>query len=433
MTRTVGPSTPRTFKRNASWVLSSNLLYGASQWGVLVVLARFGTPSIVGDFALGLAIAAPIDMFARLQLRSIFVTDASRRYPVGIYFSLRFLMAMLGLLTTIVVALVAGYQATTLSTVMAVALAKGIESISDILNGYLQLYDQMIRMSWSLILRSVFAPAAVLVPVVLFKNAAASALGLAAIWVAVLLFYDIPTARKVAIKAVPRAERIQLVWKTTLLQHLFLLAVPLGVVSALGSLRVNLPRYVVEGRLGVEMLGIFAALGYLMVIGGRIVQSLMQVTLPGMGRAFARGDIREFRRMVSVQAGGALALGLASVGVAALAGAIILRILYGEVYAAYNILFIALMGAATLEYVATVLQLSLTAAREVRVQAWIRMLAVVVVGVISLFCIPHWGLLGAASALAAGSAVDLAGALLVMMRVTRAARPAVPPHSRVVS
>jgi hypothetical protein len=45
---------------NFLWTLSGNVVYAACQWGMLVVLAKLGTHQMVGEFALALAITAPI-------------------------------------------------------------------------------------------------------------------------------------------------------------------------------------------------------------------------------------------------------------------------------------------------------------------------------------------------------------------------------------
>ena len=54
-----------------------------------MVLAKLGTPEMVGQFTLGLAITTPLIMFTNLQLRAVQATDASRQYKFGDYFALR--------------------------------------------------------------------------------------------------------------------------------------------------------------------------------------------------------------------------------------------------------------------------------------------------------------------------------------------------------
>ena len=75
-----------SLRKNFSWTFAGNVVYALSQWGMLTVLAKLGSPEMVGRFALGLSITAPIVMFTNLQLRQIQATDARGEYRFGDYF-----------------------------------------------------------------------------------------------------------------------------------------------------------------------------------------------------------------------------------------------------------------------------------------------------------------------------------------------------------
>src|ERR1044072_4016691 len=64
-----------SLRTNFSWTLAGNLIYSGCQWGVLIVLARLGSPEQVGQFALALAVTAPVIMLSNLQLRGVLATD----------------------------------------------------------------------------------------------------------------------------------------------------------------------------------------------------------------------------------------------------------------------------------------------------------------------------------------------------------------------
>lgn len=80
---------PMTLRHNLSWTFAGNVVYGACQWGMLVVLAKLGSPEIVGQFTLGFAVTAPVLMFTNLQLRLVQATDAKHQYLFGDYCGLR--------------------------------------------------------------------------------------------------------------------------------------------------------------------------------------------------------------------------------------------------------------------------------------------------------------------------------------------------------
>jgi hypothetical protein len=80
-----------TLRVNFVWTLTGNVFYAACQWGILVVLAKLGTSQMVGEFALALAITAPVVIGAGLSLRGIQATDARSQYRFGDYLLLRLL------------------------------------------------------------------------------------------------------------------------------------------------------------------------------------------------------------------------------------------------------------------------------------------------------------------------------------------------------
>src|SRR5277367_252419 len=79
-----------------SWTLAGNAIYYACQWGMLSVLAKLGNAAVVGRFALGMAITAPVFMFTNLQLRGVQATDSRSEFEFADYFTLRCLATSLG-------------------------------------------------------------------------------------------------------------------------------------------------------------------------------------------------------------------------------------------------------------------------------------------------------------------------------------------------
>jgi len=85
-----------SLRANFLWTFVGNAVYAACQWGMLVVLAKLGTPEMVGQFALGLAVTAPVLMFFNLQLRAVQSTDSQDEYSFEHYLGLRLVTTILG-------------------------------------------------------------------------------------------------------------------------------------------------------------------------------------------------------------------------------------------------------------------------------------------------------------------------------------------------
>ena len=64
---------------------------------MLTVMAKLGSPIVVGEYGLAAAICAPIFMLMNLQLRNIQATDAKGRYTYSDYLSLRVITSVFGL------------------------------------------------------------------------------------------------------------------------------------------------------------------------------------------------------------------------------------------------------------------------------------------------------------------------------------------------
>ena len=137
-----------SLKQNFSWTFVGNGVYQACQWGMLVVLAKLTSPEAVGQFALGLAVCAPVVMLTNLQLRAVQATDARGEYEFADYLGLRLLMTGLALAVIAGVALVA-YSSVTTLVILAVGLAKSFEALSDVLYGLLQQRERMDRIAKS--------------------------------------------------------------------------------------------------------------------------------------------------------------------------------------------------------------------------------------------------------------------------------------------
>ena len=60
-----------SLRANFSWTFAGNVVYAGCQWGMLVMLGELGSPEMVGQFALGLTVTAPVVMFTRLQLADV--------------------------------------------------------------------------------------------------------------------------------------------------------------------------------------------------------------------------------------------------------------------------------------------------------------------------------------------------------------------------
>lgn len=398
------------------------------------MFAKLGSPEIVGQFVLGLAVAEPVMAFANLQLRIVLATDSKHEFAFGAYLSLRLVTSAFAFLLITAIVLAVGYRRETALVIVAVGFAKAIDSISDLLYGLLQRYERMDRIAKSMIIKGLMALTFSSIVFYFTANLFWSIVGLALAWLLVLVGYDAKNAAWVQKTAIRRQSDAGLDmtgltavlrprWEKSMLQKLLWSALPLGFVMLLTSVNANAIRYFIDRYLGERELGIFGALAYFMLIGFTLVRALGQVASPRLAKYYATGNAMAFRKLLLglVACGGLL--GTIGVLVVSSAGQLVLTLFYQPEYAEYVDVFFWLMAASGVSYIASFLGYAVTATRQFgRLVIPPAVVIVITIGLSTIF-IPYYGLIGAAwTACAASSANCLM--LLILLTSARAPLPA---------
>jgi len=399
---------PLTLRSNFSWTFAGNAVYAGCNWGILMVLAKLGSPEWVGQFALGLALTAPVIMLTNLQLRVIQATDARREYRFGHYLALRLVTTALSLF--VIAGIACGYRLGTALVILAVGLAKAFESLSDVVYGLLQAHERMDRIALSMMIKGPLSLAALGATVFFTGSIVWGSLALAGSWGLLMIAYDIPNA----IQLLDGEEAFGPCWDYPSLARLAWLALPLGFVMMLISLNANIPRYFIEQYWGERELGIFAALAYLMVAGNTVMGALGQSASPRLARYHAQGDGHAFRQLLIKLVGLGAGMGILALLVALIAGREILTTLYSPEYAKHAELFTWLVVPTTTLYVASFLGYGMTAARYFRSQIPLFGLCVITAALGCLWLVPRFGLLGAVWASLAASILQLVGSVAII-------------------
>jgi O-antigen/teichoic acid export membrane protein len=418
-----------SLRGNLAWTISGNAVYAACQWGMLVALARLGTPETVGDFALALALTAPIVLFAMLNLRAAQATDRRGEFAFADYVHLR-LACLAGAALALVGVLALGrFDRATAWVVALIGVAKAFDAMSDVVYGLLQRHEWMRRIAVSRALQGVLQLAALVAVLSATGSLVAAAAAMAATSAAVTLSYDVASVRRVARRG-DASDGLGAGWwrarpAIPRLHRLALLALPLGIAAVLDSLASALPRYALDATSagGREALGYYAAIAYFVVGQGTLLSAVADVARPRLARLFLEAP-REFAALTArllLVAGGIACAGLA----AALAcGGPVLRVVYGDAYADQSALFAWMMAAAIPWNLSGILTTAVAAAREFRALSLCFAAMTVATGVAALVLAPRHGAIGAAWAVGIGMLVRLATAAAALWRATAAREPA---------
>lgn len=406
--------------RGFLWLLLGTLSYMLCQWGMVVVLARWGSPEgvEVGQFGLALAWTAPIMLFTNMGLRRVFATDTRADFRFSDYLGLRLLtnVAALGIVALVVVTI--GFRAQTAGVVLAMGMAKAVEAVSDILNGIFQKHGRMDLMAGSFLLRGPLALGGLTLGFLATRDVTWGVVGMGAGWLVVCLLYDWPLASRfpggVAFKKIgsglfpPGSART---WG--LLANLSL---PLGVVALLTSLKASIPTWVIDHHMSVGAVGLFVALAYFHAASNRVVSALGEAASPKLARLFADGDQEGFVRLLARSLLAALAISGAGLAVALLFGRALIGFFYGAPFAKESGVLVALMAAVCAANLQNVLDYAMTAGRQLRIQPYLYGAGALLLCLLCSALVPAAGLRGAAFALGAGSLIEMIASAVVVGR-----------------
>jgi O-antigen/teichoic acid export membrane protein len=412
----IGLRADRRLRVDFTWVLSGNVLYSACQWGIVVVLAKLGSPAQVGEYALGLAVSAPIVLFANLQLRALLASDVNGQFAFGQYLTFRLATLGAALIAVAGVAALTEPNGHLAGIVLLVGLAQALEFVSDTYYGLMQRLERMDRISASLILKGPLSLAALWAAMYLTRSVVWAVVGLLLGRLLVLLIWD---SRLGFAKAQKEPVATRLTWNSGEMLKLFRMALPLGVISMLVALNTSIPRYFVEGRMGSAELGIFSALASLLSAGSLVVAAFGQSIFLPVARACAALDRAKLRSYVVLAAALGGALGGVAVLASALFGRDILTHLFRPEYGGRADILVRLMIAGTVTFIASGLGYVLTAARSLRPQIPLLLATAVAGAGISAWSIPRHGLSGAADAVLVAALVQLAGTGALIWRIDR--------------
>jgi O-antigen/teichoic acid export membrane protein len=400
-----------------SWTCMGNAIYAAGQFAMLMLFTKLVRPELVGQYALGLALVYPVMMLTNMQLRSVMTSDHRRQAQFGQYLGLRLLATVLALVIIFATTQVLRYRWELTEVVLLVAVAYGVETISDMYYARLQLHDRMAEISKSLIARALLSVFGLGVVVYFTRSVLWGVMAIVLARVAVLFGYDI-CARTHSIGEKPQwlstnqalAPRFELRKQLELLWR----SLPLGIVVLLTTLNASIPSFFIKHGLGERDLGIFSAISLTISIGNMAVVSLGQAAFTRLSRAYASGRLATFGSLLSKLLICGAGIGVCGMIISRLAGREILTILFRPEYAERADLLPWIMAAGAVLFMAQFLGYGMTAAGFYHSQVILNVLGNVSLVAACYFLVARYGLLGAILAMLIAAIVQLAASAIIL-------------------
>ncbi|MEO0965000.1 MAG: hypothetical protein AAFY08_07760, partial [Planctomycetota bacterium] len=228
-------------------MFAGQVVWAASQWAVIAVVAKQTVPESVGEFVIAMGIATPTFLMLGLGLRALAAGDVVARRSMGAYAATRGGGALLASLITLAGGMAAVDSPSARAIVVAVVLLKLADHASDLIYGVGLASGRARAAGLSMIVRGVGGVTAAAATIYATSSLAAGIAAMAGWWLVVAAVYDRRTwslARGVWRERLgsverprPTGGRLARVWAVVRP------GVPLGVVAGLGALLVYVPAY----------------------------------------------------------------------------------------------------------------------------------------------------------------------------------------------
>jgi O-antigen/teichoic acid export membrane protein len=299
---------------------------------------------------------------ASLQLHVVQCIDQRNKFSFGDFMRLRALTTAISFAIVTAAAIALPIHRTESRVIVAAALAKSFESLSDLCNGRLQKHERFAAAARSLMLRGVLAVVALAVVFSASQNLPLAVLAMAGVWAAAL-------ARDAwLIRILARNDGAAAAGsKQARLLCLAALSTPLGLTAGVAALEASLPRLVVQYGVGSYELGIFGVISYLTIAGNMCIAAATQVAMPRIAALHDAARMDEVRRLVKSLVFAAAGAGLATVVLAIVVGAQVLRWGFGPEYAQWHGLLILTAVAAPFQFVSATFSAALRSLGRLRV------------------------------------------------------------------
>ncbi|MDV3427634.1 MAG: glycosyltransferase [Bacillota bacterium] len=403
---TCPPPQKNSILKRFSWIFVGNLIYTLSKALMLIIITRLGSPSMVGQYSLSIAITTPLYTFLGLGLRTVYVTDRKDNFDFNNYFNIRLISSVTALFISVIVGLFFGRE--TGLIILSVSLCKFFEFVCDIIFGLFQKLDKMHFIGISKTIKSVLSLFAMGLIFYFTRNLFLSALSAALIWGISLFLYDIPIMLK--------HNRFNLLINRKISLCIVKISLPLGIVLILDTLNAYLPSYFIEGILGSDLLGYYSSIAYLVLSGDIIINSLGESVLPKLSYYYKESK-RSFNdtilKLVTVSVG----LGLIALSIVTIWGKSLLTFLYNSEYAGYYNIFIILMASSCVSYISRFLGKGINAAQKFKVQQILYLITLLANAALYAVLIKEYGINGACYVALISSQLVLFGNLLIFKKL----------------
>jgi O-antigen/teichoic acid export membrane protein len=380
----------RALRANFALALAGLGTYALAQWLIVSFLAHLGGPLAVGQFSLGMAIAGPLATLSMLASRTLLQTR-DRPGSFKDLWHLRLITTVMFLVVMLCITLIRGDPIELAVIIMLLGAYKAVECLSDLTYGVAQATGHDRIMSTSFFLRGVLGFLAFATAFVATRSLPIALAVLALVAFAIFWFHDWPRTSLHQGPLLP--------WDRDAVWSIACRCAPLGVAMFINTFNIVIPRLFLEYHAGLEALGVFSALAYLITVGNIVVAAMGNTMLTPLARHWDEGDFAGFTSATLKATATLAGLSLAGIVICWLAGPRLLAVLYGPDFVEYANLLIVVAAGGSFLLIGNFLGYAMMATKTFALQLPLNVVALAAVLIASTALIPVRGARGAAEAI----------------------------------
>ncbi|WP_424930552.1 lipopolysaccharide biosynthesis protein [Amaricoccus tamworthensis] len=405
-----------SIRRNVLYGLIGNVIFALTQWGIIAVVARMGSPEEVGAITVATALVTPIFFMAAMSMREGHSVDDLTEFNTTHYFALRLVNSVVAML--VICALVAMwdvYQGSLVqTTTLAFMLVKFVGTQANMSYGSFQRAQRLDFVAVSYAIRGVLGLAGFAAAYALTGALWVAFLVEALMWIGAQWFVDRRFLARLDI-----TNRLSAVFEVRpgILLKLFLWMLPLGLAGFFVNATASAPRLVLAQHVDLSLVGVFGAIAYINTALATVTNAIGSASAAHLRRLVREGRRARFQKLSLKLVCMSSAIGVSILAVVWFAGPWILNLLYGGLFVDQR-LFVLVILSTALRMAAAPLQFAMTAGHVFWRRLWINFAAFAVTLAAAVILIPSQGVYGAAYALLLGVAVRTLLLLVFFFRLS---------------
>src|SRR5699024_6677542 len=199
------------------------------------------------------------------------------------------------------------------------------------------------------------------------------------------------------------------------IRTIFIIVLPLAIVQVINSYNVLIPRYFIEHFVSVEILGVFAAISYMLTIVNLFMNAISQNIILDIKDSIKNYKYKEINRLIFLKAPAvSLILLIFMPTITYITGKKVIEIIYGSDYSNYYLILVIVSLSISFNLLSWIYDTTLMAFKRYKQQLHVSLLTLVVSVSVSFYFIYFWGVYGAAIAITIISFTQMSLKLLIL-------------------